>query len=91
VARIQYLTPRPADYWILDIEVDIFNINELLAQLILALGAALLIGNVYALIQDRRGVRPKNMEGELHHGRAWWLAFVGVIITVWAAASLLAT
>ena len=70
--------------------MDIFNLNELLAQLILALGAALLIGNAYALIQDRRGVKPKNMEGELRRGRAWWLMGVGLVIAVWGLASLAA-
>ena len=70
--------------------MDIFNLNQLMAQLILAVGAALAIGNVYALVQSRRGVRPKGMEGELHHGRAWWLIVVGIVITVWALASLLA-
>ncbi len=70
--------------------MDIFNLNELMAQLILAIGAALAIGNIYALVQNRRGVRPKDMEGELHRGRAWWLIIVGVVITVWALASLFA-
>ena len=70
--------------------MDIFNLNELLAQLILTLGAALVIGNVYALIQNRRGIKPKNMEGELHRGRAWWLIAVGLVITVWSGVSLLA-
>ncbi len=70
--------------------MDIFVVNELVVQLILAVGAALLLGNAYALIQDRRGVRPKNMEGELRRGRAWWLIAIGTILTVWAAASLLA-
>ncbi len=70
--------------------MDIFNLNELLAQLILAVGAALLIGNAYALIQVRRGVKPKNMEGELRQGRAWWLMAVGLIIAVWGLASLIA-
>ncbi len=70
--------------------MDIFNLNELLAQLILAVGAALLIGNAYALIQARRGVKPKNMEGELRRGRAWWLMVVGLVIAVWGLASLIA-
>ncbi len=69
--------------------VDIFDLNGLLAQLILALGAALVIGNGYALIQDRRGARPKNLEGDLHKGRAWWLIAVGLVIAVWGLASLL--
>jgi hypothetical protein len=68
--------------------MDIFNINELLAQLMLAMGAALLIGNAYALIQDRRGIKPKGMEGDLKKGRAWWLMAVGALITLWAAVSL---
>ncbi len=70
--------------------MDIFNLNQLMAQLILAVGAALAIGNVYALVQSRRGVRPQGMEGELHRGRAWWLIGVGMVITVWSGASLLA-
>lgn len=68
--------------------MDIFNINELLAQLMLALGAALVLGNGYALIQARRGIKPKGMEGELRRGRAWWLMAVGVVIAVWAGVSL---
>lgn len=70
--------------------MDIFNINELLAQLMLALGAALVLGNGYALLMARRGVRPQGMEGELHRGRAWWLIAVGLVITVWAGVSLIA-
>lgn len=70
--------------------MDIFNVNELLAQLMLAVGAALFAGNAFALIQNRRGVRPKNLDGELRTGRAWWLIAVGLVITVWALASLLA-
>ncbi len=70
--------------------MDIFNLNELLAQLILAVGGALLIGNAYALIQARRGVKPKNMATELRRGRAWWLMAVGLVIAVWGLASLIA-
>lgn len=69
---------------------DIFNLNELLAQLILALGAALVLGNGYALIQARRGNAPKGMDGEIHRGRAWWLIAVGLVITVWGLGSLIA-
>lgn len=72
--------------------MDIFNLNELLAQMILALGAALVIGNGYALIQARRGRAPKGMEdeGQIRRGRAWWLIAVGLVIAVWGFGSLIA-
>lgn len=70
--------------------MDIFNLNELLAQMVLALGAALVLGNGWALIQARRGRAPKGMEGDLHRGRAWWLMGVGLVITLWGIGSLLA-
>jgi hypothetical protein len=69
---------------------DFFDLDSLLAQLLLALGAALIAGNGYALLMARRGVKPKNAGGELRRGRAWWLLGVGIVITLWAGASLLA-
>ena len=70
--------------------MDIFDLDSLFAQLVLALGAALVIGNGYAFLMDRRGVKPKNVEGEFRRGRAWFLLAVGAILTAWGAASLLA-
>ena len=70
--------------------VDIFDLDTLLAQLILAVGAALLAGNAYALYMARRGVKPKKAQGELRRGRAWWLLIVGAVISGWALVSLLA-
>jgi hypothetical protein len=71
--------------------MDIFNLNELLAQLVVALGAALVLGNGFALIQARRGNAPKGMDGEeIRTGRAWWLIGVGLVITVWGLGSLVA-
>ncbi len=69
--------------------IEILDLNSLLAQLILGLGAALFFGNVYALLMDRRGVRPKNAQGDLRTGRAWFLAGVGLVIAGWGLASLL--
>lgn len=67
---------------------DWLDLDNLLAQLILALGAALLIGNVTAILMDRRGVRPKGATGELRKSRAWFLAGVGLMIAIWGLASL---
>lgn len=63
--------------------MDIFDLDGLLAQMILALGAALVAGNGYALIAARRGVKPKNAQGDLRRGRAWFLLAVGVVMTAW--------
>ena len=67
---------------------DFFDLDSLLAQLILALGAALVAGNAYALVMARRGIKPKNAPGDLRKGRAWFLLAVGLVIAVWALASL---
>jgi len=70
--------------------MDILDLNSLFAQLVLALGAALVRGNWYAIVMARRGVKPKNIEGEFRPGRAWFLLAVGIVIGLWGAASLLA-
>jgi len=70
--------------------MDILDLNSLFAQLVLALGAALVLGNGYAIVMARRGVKPKNIEGEFRPGRAWFLLAVGIVIGLWGAASLLA-
>jgi len=70
--------------------LDIFDLDSLLAQLILGLGAALVIGNGYALLMAKRGVKPKDAQGEIRRGRAWFLLAVGVVIAVWGATSLIA-
>ena len=69
--------------------MDIFDIDSLLAQAITALGAALAVGNGYALIQDRRGIRPKGAAGDLHRGRATFLLTIGLVIAAWGVTSLM--
>jgi hypothetical protein len=68
--------------------MDIFDLDTLFAQLMLALGAALVIGNGYALVMAKRGVRPARAQGELRSGRAWFLIAVGLVIATWGLASL---
>ena len=68
--------------------VDILGLNDLLAQLILAVGAAMVLGNGFAIYQASRGNAPKGAEGTFRAGRAWWLLGVGALITVWGIASL---
>ena len=68
--------------------VEILGLDSLLAQIVLALGAALILGNGYALFMDGRGRKPKGEEGELRRPRAWFLLGVGVIMAYWGLASL---
>lgn len=70
--------------------IDLLGLDTLLAQMILALGAALVAGNGYALIMARRGVHPKGAEGDLRRGRAWFLLGVGIVMAYWGTASLIA-
>jgi len=67
---------------------DIFDLNRLLVLTMIAIGLALITGNGFAIIQARRGVKPKDEEGEFRPARAWWLLAVGVVMTVWGLVSL---
>ena len=61
--------------------------EDLLPLLVLALGGALAVGNVLALVRPPRQTRP----GELARapvGRSLVMLAVGVVATVWAVASL---
>ena len=62
--------------------------EDLLAWLVLAIGAALAIGTILALVRPR----PEGKEGELDRpplGRSLLMIAVGMIAAVWGLASLL--
>jgi hypothetical protein len=68
---------------------EILNLNLLIKQIALAFGLAMVLGNGFAIIQNRRGKAPNGEEGAFRAGRAWWLFTVGALIAIWGAASLL--
>lgn len=68
---------------------QIIDLNLLVKQMALAFGAAMVIGNLFAIIQNKRGRAPKGETGEFRAARAYWLLGVGTLIAVWGAASLL--
>ncbi len=70
--------------------IDILGLDTLFAELVLAVGLALLLGNGFALWKNRRGQRPAGAEGELRTGRVRFLMVVGTLMVVWGTASLLA-
>ena len=67
---------------------ELLGLDDLLAQMILAVGAAMVIGNGFAIIQHARG-SDKERAAEFRAGRAWWFVAVGLLITLWGVASLL--
>ena len=68
--------------------MDIFDIESLFPQMILAIGLALLAGNGFAWYQNQRGKKPEGMEGDFRTGRAVWLAVIGLVMAVWGAVSV---
>ena len=68
---------------------DILGLNTLLAQLILAVGASMVLGNGYAIYVHHKGRAPARATGEFRASRAWWLLLVGLFISTWGAASLI--
>ena len=63
--------------------------DDLLAWLTLAIGAALLLGNVFAIVRPP----PAPKDGDLARAplaRSVAMAVVGLVATVWALASLIA-
>ena len=69
---------------------DLFDIQNLLPEMILALGLALLIGNGLAWWKHRRGEAPKDVPEAMYRpGRVRFLMVVGLVLTVWATVTLL--
>ncbi|MGD2043920.1 MAG: hypothetical protein PVJ28_09750 [Acidimicrobiia bacterium] len=68
---------------------DLFDFENLLPELILALGLALLIGNGLAWWKHRRGETPEGIEeAQYRPGRVLFLSVVGAVLTVWGAVTL---
>ncbi|MDH3259480.1 MAG: hypothetical protein OEM81_06180 [Acidimicrobiia bacterium] len=67
---------------------DIFGLESLFPEVVLAIGLAMVLGNGLAIFKNRRGERPRGVEGEFRPGRAWFLGAVGVILAVWGGASV---
>ncbi len=68
---------------------ELLDLNLLIKQLALALGLAMVIGNVAAIWKHRRGEKPKDERGEFRPALAAWLIAVGTLIAAWGGISLL--
>ncbi|GMQ93273.1 MAG: hypothetical protein BMS9Abin12_0750 [Acidimicrobiia bacterium] len=68
---------------------DFLDLDLLIKQIALAFGAAMIAGNLFAIVQHKRGKTPQGETGEFRAGRAYWLLGVGLLIAIWGAVSLL--
>ena len=68
--------------------LDFLGLDTLFAELVIGIGAAILIGNGIAWVQHRRGRRPRGVAGEYRPGRAWFLSVIGLLMVIWGVASL---
>lgn len=67
---------------------ELLGLDSFVAQMILGIGAALVLGNGFAFYKNRYGERPQGAVGEFRRGRALFLILVGVVIAAWGIASL---
>lgn len=69
---------------------EILGFDSLFAELIFAIGLALLLGNAFAYYQYRKGQRPDKIEADapFNAGRVVFLSVVGVLMTAWGGVSI---
>jgi len=70
--------------------IDFLDYENLIPELVLALGLALTIGNGLAWWKHKKGEAPKGVEGARYRpGRVAFLSLVGLLLTLWGAVTLL--
>jgi len=68
----------------------VFLGDDLLAWLVLALGGALFVGNVVAIVRPPEGQREEGTLEQAPMARSLLMAAVGLVGAVWALATLIA-
>ena len=70
--------------------VRVFLGDDLLAWLVLALGGALFVGNVVAIVKPPEGPREEGTLERAPLARSVTMALVGLVGAIWALATLIA-
>jgi uncharacterized iron-regulated membrane protein len=69
---------------------DILDVENLLPELIVGIGLALIVGNGLAWWKHRQGKTPQGVDDPRYRaGRVAFLLVVGVLMTAWGGVSLL--
>lgn len=70
--------------------LDFIGVDTLLAELTVALGLALVIGNGLAFYKARRGEKPEGVDAsaQFRPSRALFMIAAGVLMTAWGIASI---
>lgn len=69
---------------------EILGLDVLFAQMVLAIGVALVLGNGFAWWKHRRGEAPEGADvTTFRAGRVAFLMVVGILMTFWGAISVL--
>lgn len=70
--------------------VEILGLDSLFAEMIFAIGLALVLGNAYAYYQHRRGERPEDVDDSaaFNAGRVVFLSVIGILMTAWGGVSI---
>ncbi len=70
--------------------IEALGLDSLFAEMIFAIGLAIVIGNAYAYLQYRRGVRPDDVDEDapFNTARVLFLSTVGVLMALWGGISI---
>ena len=70
--------------------IEALGLDSLFAEMIFAIGLAIVAGNGYAYYQHRRGEHPDDAEedAQFNTGRVVFLSTIGALMAIWGGISI---